>query len=226
MPEPTFLPPEKDLDQNEYGERGVTPIMNRDGDLRVAQRLAPKLNMARNFQITDGGLNPKRSIMLTAGAATTLTGGANPNKVAYTTSGMNIWHLDYDSASTESAEWTLFMPTNYDAGPLRALFVWTSVSTTIAGVKWSIQGTSLQDDDLVDTAMGTAQEVLDYNTLTADTLHISDYTPAFTLGGSPGPDALTQIRVSRDTSDADDTLAADARLIAVKLLYHIKQYSD
>ena len=227
MPEPTFLPDPSQIPQDEYGEHGVVPLVNRDGDFRTAQRLAPKLNLANGFQISEGGLNPKRTIVLTAGAATlTTSDGAPATKVEYTGGGVNMWGLDYDQTSQERAEWTLFMPSNYDSGPLMALVVWSTTTSSVGTVVWGIQGKGYNDGDNIDTSHGTAVTVSDDNTTTENQIHISNYCQQFTLGSSPGPDRLTQIRVYRDVADSRDNLGADARLIAVKLLYGISKYGD
>ena len=58
-------------------------------------------------------------------------------------------------------------------------------------------------------------------------LMISVESAAITLAGTlPAGGHLVQIKVTRDADHADDTLAADARLIAVRLEYGIDAYSD
>jgi hypothetical protein len=57
-------------------------------------------------------------------------------------------------------------------------------------------------------------------------VRISSATAACTLAGSPAGGQLAQIRVYRDADNGSDTLAVDARLIAVKIEYGINAYSD
>lgn len=228
MPEPTFLQDQADAPQDEFGENGVVPIVNRDGDFKAAQRLAPKLNLAKGFQLSEGGINPYRTIILGAagGWPATTSPCSLPTKVEFPSNDGNFVFMDFDSTADEIAQWTLFMPRNYDGSALKAKFLWTANSASTNSVVWTIQGAAFGDGTSIDTAWGTLKQVTDANHSAAYKLNISEFTPEFVLGGTPAGGHLTQIRVYRDPTNGADTLAVDARLIAVSILYRIGKYGD
>jgi hypothetical protein len=84
---------------------------------------------------------------------------------------------------------------------------------------WAIQGQAFADDDALDTAFGTAQTVTD-TLLAADDMHISAATSAVTIGGTPAANRPIQFQVYRDADAGGDTLAVDARLLGVEILFN------
>ena len=71
-------------------------------------------------------------------------------------------------------------------------------------------------DDAMDTAFGTAQNVTD--TWIADNdLHVTSYSSAITIAGSPVAGELVKLQLSRDT--ASDTLGVDAEVVSVLIEY-------
>lgn len=189
-------------------------------------------DIAVTYQDADGTIDfvvnqtPTRSIILSAagGAPTTTAGCADSAKVEAGTNDVDYWVLDFDSATQEYAFWNLVMPDNYDAGTLTARFVWTAASGS-GGVRWGIAILARSDDDAIDTAYGTAQEVSD-TLLAAVDVHISAATAAITPGGTAAAGDMFFLRVYRLPSHADDTLAVDARLLQVKIEYTTSSYSD
>lgn len=164
-----------------------------------------------------------QSLFLTAtGATPSTTGGAaTPVQVELGTNDIDLWLMDFDASTDESAQWTFAMPLNWDGGTVTAAFFWTANSTSTNSVVWGAQGRAFGDDVTLDQAMGTAQTVTDANTATANQLHISSATPAITLAGSPAGGQLVQIKAYRDADNGSDTLAADARLIGIRLNYSV-----
>jgi hypothetical protein len=130
-----------------------------------------------------------------------------------TTNDVNLKTFDFDQTTQEHAEWSVWMPDDWNAGTVTAKFCWTAASGT-GTVTWGIQGRSFADDDAIDQAFGTGVTVTDTLLATGD-IHITSATAAVTLTGA-GAGELVQLRVYRDIAD---TLNADARLIAVKLYY-------
>jgi hypothetical protein len=110
------------------------------------------------------------------------------------------------------------MPSDWNAGTVTAVFYWMHPATTTNfGVMWQIAGRSYADDDALDQAMGTLQEVSDTGGTTTD-LYVTAATPAITIIGA-GASELVQFRVNRDPVDAADTLAVDAKLLGVMITY-------
>lgn len=169
-----------------------------------------------------------RSIVLTAagGWPSTTAGSATNTKVEYTTNDQDIYHLDFDQTTDENAQWTIVMPDSYDGGTITAQVYWTANSTSTNSVVWGVQGRAYADGDALDASWGTAVTVTDANGSSANTLRISSATSAITLAGTPAGGQVAQIRVYRDADNGSDTLAADARLIAIKIEYTTSSYND
>jgi hypothetical protein len=159
-------------------------------------------------------------VLTAAGGWGSATNGATQATAEATTNKENYYYLDFADGATEyQAEWTLVMPSNWNAGTITAVFVWTATTLpTNKDVIWGIQGYAYGDNVLVDSAWGTAQVVTD-TMQTANAVHISAATSAMTFGGTPAASQLVQLRVYRNSGAAGDTLTVNARLLAVRLTY-------
>lgn len=168
------------------------------------------------------GASPTGQIILTAaGGWSSITSGCTaPIQAETATNDVNYYYLGFlDSNSTLYAEWGFALPSDYDGGTITAVFYWTANSTSTNSVLWGCQGRAYGNDITLDQAYGTAQEVTDANTATANQIHISNATSAITLAGSPAASQYCQIRVYRNSASGSDTLAAQANLLAVRLTY-------
>jgi hypothetical protein len=110
------------------------------------------------------------------------------------------------------------MPSDYDGGTVTAVFYWLANSASGNSVVWGLQGTAFADSDPIDTAWGAAQTVTDANNAQND-VNISAATAAITLAGGPAASELVQFRAYRDADNGSDDLAADARLIAIRITF-------
>lgn len=135
------------------------------------------------------------------------------------TNDVNFKTLDFDQTTQEHAEWTFAMPSDYGGGTITALFHWTANSTSTNSVIWGLQARCFTDDDALDQAFGTAQEVTDANKATAYDLNITAATAAITIAGTPAAGKLVQWKAYRKAADGSDNLAADARLIGIQITY-------
>lgn len=172
---------------------------------------------------------PKRTINLSAqgGTPTTTNGCATAVIVEAGTNDVDYWVLDFDDGADEFAFWgPITMPANYDGGVLTAIFYWTTTATDTDGVAWAIQLLSLDDNDAIDTAWGTAVVVTDDAQSAAGEVLITAATADITPGGTASAPELLFVRVFRDVSDANDDMTEDARLLGVKLLYGVNAVSD
>ena len=168
------------------------------------------------------GASPTGQIILTAaGGWSSITSGCTaPIQAETATNDVNYYYLGFlDSNSTLYAEWGFALPSDYNGGTITAVFYWTANSTSTNSVLWGCQGRAYGNDITLDQAYGTAQEVTDANTATANQIHISNATAAITLAGSPAASQYCQIRVYRNSASGSDTLAAQANLLAVRLTY-------
>jgi hypothetical protein len=97
--------------------------------------------------------------------------------------------------------------------------VWSHPSTaTNFGVVWGLDAVAISDDDTLDAAFGTAQTSADTGGTTND-LYQGPESSAVTIAGSPAEGDYVQFRIHRDPANGSDTLAVDARLHGVLLLY-------
>ncbi len=166
---------------------------------------------------TGTGVLATGEIYLTsAGGWPSSTNGCAANtKNEYPTNDIDLFSLDFDGASTEFAQWSVWMPDDWDGGTITADFIWTAISGS-GTVIWGLQGRSYANDEAIDQVWGTAQEVTD-TLLTVDDFHFSPTTAAITLSGTPAAGEFVQFRAHRD--GGTDTHAADARLLGVKVYY-------
>lgn len=158
-----------------------------------------------DIPIHAAAMTPRTTTGAAAGSAETTT-----NKVMKVT-------YDFDAAADEFAQFQLPMQKSWNEGTITAKFIWTADAGTAAQVaRWGIQAVAISDDDALDAAFGTAQEVDDALLATGD-VHHSAFTSAITIGGSPAERDLVVFQVFRNADHANDNLAADAKLIAVVL---------
>lgn len=143
-----------------------------------------------------------------------VTNGPGVNSSETSAQDSNYDTLDFDTATSEGANFMLTLPNNWNAGTITARFYWTADSGS-GTVTWTLAGRALADDDALDTAFGSAQSVTD-TLLAAGDMHITDATSAITIAGTPTTTTPIQFLVTRDVAD---TLAVDARLIGVQLTW-------
>ncbi len=143
--------------------------------------------------------------------------GCGVDSVETTTNDQNFDQLLFDAGADEFADALIIVPNNWNNGTITARFYWTA-STSSGDVVWGIQARAFANDDALDTAAGTAQTVTDTLTATND-MCVTSATSAVTIGGTPAANTPVQFTVYRDANAGGDTLAADARLLGVEILY-------
>jgi len=138
--------------------------------------------------------------------------------VEFGTNDVDLYLADFDAATDEFMQWTVVMPSDYDGGTVTAVFYWAANSASTEDVVWGLQGRSYGDSDAIDQAWGNAQTVQDANNAAND-VNISAATAAITLAGTPAASEVVQFRAYRDADAVADDLAADARLIAIRVTF-------
>ena len=78
---------------------------------------------------------------------------------------------------------------------------------------------------MLDAAFGTAVTVTDAVTAANDVM-ISAETSAITIGGTPAEGDIVVFQFYRDAASGSDTLAADAKLLSVKLFITTNAATD
>lgn len=191
-----------------------------EGDLNLVSEMGTPPN------VTVDGAGPKRAMYVPASAMyPSLTQPCAPlAQVETSTNKVNVKVLDFDGSGNtkEYAEFGIQSPSYWDASTVTAQFVWYA-SAGSGTVNWEIQGGSFADDDALDAAYGTLQEVTDTLTATRDVM-ISAETSAITIAGSPTAGDWLMFRVARDP--ANDTNTSDARLLGVRIRFGVAKYSD
>lgn len=154
------------------------------------------------------------------------TNGAATGSTELTTNKEMIETLDFDATTAEYAQFSINMPKSWDEGTMTAVFVWSHAATTTNfGVAWELAAVAFADDDAMDTAFGTAVTVTDTGGTTND-CYITAASSAMTVSGSPGANELVYFQVNRAPSNGSDTMAIDARLHGVRVMYAINTLTD
>jgi hypothetical protein len=152
------------------------------------------------------------------------TNGAASGTVETTTNDVMLSTLDFDAATAEYAQFNVRMPKGWNESTVTAYFVWSNASGT-GNVVWGLQGLGLSNDDVLDSAFGTAQEVTDGVTAAGDLMQ-SDATAAITIVGTPAEADWVVFQAYRNAATGSDTLGVDARLHGVALIYTTDTAND
>jgi hypothetical protein len=153
-----------------------------------------------------------------------ITNGAAAGIVELSTNLQPLETLDFDTSTQEFACVLIPLPKRWNLGTITAQFYWTAASGS-GGVAWAAQGVAVSDDDVLNAAYGTEQVATD-TFIAANDLHITGQTAAITIAGTPAVADGVWLRVKRVPANASDTLAADAKLIGVKVRYTTNQGND
>ncbi len=184
--------------------------------------------------IKDGGktvseINPvgSQTIWIPAvGMSPATTDGAAAAQIEGTAGRPEIAALSFDPTTQQFAQFAVAMPKSWNNSTITAQFFWSHPSTTTNfGVTWSIAGVAISDGDAIDASYGTAQTVSDTGGTTG-TLYISSATSAVTIGGTPATGDLVYFHIARVPADGSDTMAVEANLIGVKIIYTTSAPTD
>lgn len=135
-------------------------------------------------------------------------------------------YLAFDASSDEHATCQIAMPESWNEGTVTFQVEHTTTATDTDGVAWGLQAVATSDGDALDVSWGTAVVVTDAYEATAHDNYKTAVSSAITIAGSPAAKDLVRFRIFRDVSDAADTAAEDARLIAVRIFYTVNAADD
>jgi hypothetical protein len=169
----------------------------------------------------------RQTIWIPAAAFTPrLTAGAAASTIELPTARLVLRTLDFDPAVPEFAQATIQMPKAWNVGTFTAVFVWShGTASANFNVVWSLRALALSDDDAMDVAFGAAVQVTDTGG-TANDLYRAPETAAVTPSGPPSSGDVIVLEISRVATDVADTLAIDARLHGVALIYMTASNTD
>jgi len=189
----------------------TTPALATDYELMVRKTSDGTLHKPLLSEIGIG----KQTVWVPAGAmvARTTNGAASGTTESTTNDVMNKT-LDFDTTTSEGAQFTVAFPKGWDEGTVTFVPYWTAASGSGTFI-CNLAGVALSNDDAIDTAFGTLQSSTD-TLITALDIHVGPESAAITIAGTPAVDDIVYFQVSRDISD---TLGVDAKLIGIKLFY-------
>jgi hypothetical protein len=168
----------------------------------------------------------KQTIWIPAGAMKArTTGGAAAGTVETTTNKVMLQTLDFDAATAEYAQFAIRMPKGWNESAVTAYFLWSSAVSGTNAVVFGLQAVALSDDDALDAAFGTAQTVTDAQTAQGDMMQTAE-TSAITVAGTPAAGDWVVFQVYRNAASGSDTLAGDARLHGVVVIYTTDAAND
>lgn len=181
------------------------------------------LGLALDSEVVKMG---KNTAWIPAGAMTPrTTNGAASGTVETTTNKRMLKTLDFDQSTDEFAQFEIRMPKGWNESTVTAYFLWSSDISGTNSVVWGLQAVATSDDDALDSAYGTAQTVTDAQTAQGDLMQSAE-TSAITIAGTPAAGDLVSFQVYRDADNGSDTLAGDARLHGVVLIYTTDAAND
>lgn len=149
----------------------------------------------------------------------TTTNGAAINDLELATNDVMIKTADFDTTTSESVQFWHTFEEGWDAGTVSFKLVWTNAAgLTTETVDFDLAGYSYANDDAIDVAMGTAQNVTD-TWIAQNDIHYSGFSSAITLGGTPADGQPNVFKLSRDV--ASDDLTGDAKVLGIVLRYTV-----
>lgn len=149
----------------------------------------------------------------------TTTAGATIADRELPTNDIQIKYAAFDTATDENITFLWHPPEEWDASTVTFALVWTNQTGASAQtIDFDLAGRSYADNDAIDQAPGTAQNTTD-TWIAQNDIHISDFSSAITLAGTPLQGQPNIFKLTRDTT-ADD-MTGDAEILAVILRYGI-----
>jgi hypothetical protein len=169
----------------------------------------------------------KETIWIPAAAMTArTTNGAASGTTEMATNKNMFRTLDFDTTTQEFAQFEIFLPKSWNLGTVTFRAVWSHAATvTNFGVQWGLQAVARSDADAGDVAFGTEQVSTDTGG-TTNAIYISPESAAITIAGTPAAGDTVQFQIKRNPSDANDTLAVDARLHGIQLFFTTSASTD
>jgi hypothetical protein len=161
------------------------------------------------------------SFMLSAGGITpaATNGCASPETKTSSTQLITYKVAAFDKDTVEIGWWNHPLPSDYDGGTITYKVHWGHPAATAYKVAWDLAAIAVGNDDAIDTAVGTVQQVNDEGGTTND-LYITSESTNVTIAGTPAAGDMVYWRLRRVANDGtNDTLDVDAWLQYVEITY-------
>lgn len=203
------------------GSTDTTPALASDYEM-IARKIAD--GTLHKPLLSEVGIG-KQTVWIPAAAMTSrTTNGAASGTTESTTNKVMNKTLDFDTTTQEFAQFNIAFPKGWNEGTVTFIPYWTAASGS-GGVVFGLAGVAISNDDVIDAAFGTAQTSTDTLIATTD-VHVGPESSAITIAGTPAEGDIVYFQINRTVADASDTLAADARLIGIKLIYTTNANTD
>lgn len=139
--------------------------------------------------------------------------------------GPEIKTLDFDKDSDEFAQFAIAFPKSWNEGTVSFQAFFTANSTNTGTTAFVLNAVALPDNGDLNTAFGTAVgPTAKAMSGTANDLAVTAESGAVTIAGSPSTDEYVFFQLMRDVSE--DSLAADAKLLGIKLFFTTDAAND
>lgn len=128
--------------------------------------------------------------------------------------------VDFDAASNESAVFPAVLPRSYQGGGITATLVWAASTATSGVCRWLAAFERLQDEttDIDSDSFGASQPINANAPAISGTPQYSEiaFTDGAQIDGILAGEAF-RLKITRDATNAADTMAGDAELLRVEL---------
>jgi len=176
----------------------------------------------RSLKVPDSDCNlgsvGTHEIYIPAGAMYTVTtNGADFASRELATNDIMISGFNFDTTTAQKTQFNWATPANWNAGTIRFKLYWTTTGGSSAQtIDFDLAGVAFANDNPLDTTVGTAANVTD-TWIADDDLHVTSYSSAITIAGTPVAGELVVFQLSRDV--ASDDLGVDAEVLGVLIEY-------
>jgi len=192
----------------------INQTSNMTANMTMNQTANMTLNMTANTTVY-GYVS-----LMTGSSIPPITSSATIDQMETTTNKNNYIFANFTDGGTETLQWFMDMPSDWNSsdanlGKVSFSPIWTGLSGS-GTVEWDIAGKCFPDDAALDTALaavGTSTDTF----ITAGDLHISPYSTSavITSAGTGGSTCI--IKVTRNSGV--DSYSGTAQLIGIRVKY-------
>ncbi len=229
-----------EVDEPSSGVHGVTGTIMGTSDVQSASNktfvspvlttpvLSGDMNMGATDNLTPGGSDPWRTVVIKAGVwkPTTTSGCGVAETQEIGSNNIDTDMMPFDKDSDENAFISLSLPESWNANVFQFRYKWTTLSGDGGSAETAVlelSARSYGDNDAIDQALGTAVEVED-TWLADEDEHVSPWSGNVTPAGTMAGGERLHLNLMRDISE--DDLGGDLQLIELHLRWRQAKYTD
>ena len=183
-----------------------------------------KVDLA-SFAAVIQSFNRYDTLFVPAGAMTpAATDGASVVEIGVSGNGTthDAMRFPYTTSTPTGVDFNVVLPGDWDAGTVKAKFVWrlnaTSAASVDQQVKFAIAAAAFGDAQDFTGTLGTAVAVVDTVNGTGN-IHVTTATGAITPSGTPAAGKMLHFKVTRQFESLEDSCPADVNLLGVLIQY-------